>query len=71
MTIAELHKLPPIEKLKIIETLWNDLASDENHLQSPAWHETELRETERAFRSGHDEPLDWQAAKGELRREFE
>lgn len=32
MTITERHQLPAIEKLKIIEALWNDLVEDENSL---------------------------------------
>jgi len=49
MSIAELHKLSAVEKLKIIEALWSDLASDEDNLSSPSWHETELIETEKNF----------------------
>ena len=36
MSIAELRKLPRTEKLKIIETLWDDLAVDEESFPSPA-----------------------------------
>jgi len=38
MSIAELRRLPPIEKLKIIETLWADLAAGDESFPSPAWH---------------------------------
>lgn len=31
MSIAELHKLSAVEKLKIIEVLWEDLVSDEDN----------------------------------------
>jgi hypothetical protein len=71
MSIAELHKLSAVEKLKIIEALWGDLANDEDNLPSPAWHETELIETEKKFLSGGVEILDWQQAKKELRSQFE
>jgi hypothetical protein len=71
MTIAELHKLSAAEKLKIIEVLWGDLASDEDNLSSPSWHETELIETEKEFLSGDIDALDWQQAKKELRSRFE
>lgn len=67
MTITELHQLPAIEKLKIIEALWNDLAKDENNLPPPAWHEAELKQTEAGFSSGKIEAVDWQQAKKELR----
>ena len=32
MTLTELHQLPAIEKLKIIELLWTDLAASEELL---------------------------------------
>ncbi|WP_155931112.1 addiction module protein [Methylomonas sp. 11b] len=71
MTITELHQLPAIEKLKIIEALWNDLAEDENNLPPPAWHEAELKQTEDGFLSGDIKAVDWQQAKKELRSRFE
>ncbi len=71
MSIAELRKLPRIEKLRIIETLWSDLAADEESLDSPAWHADELRKTETDLAAGRIEVLDWEDAKKELRKRFE
>jgi putative addiction module component (TIGR02574 family) len=71
MSIAELRKLPPVEKLKIIETLWSDLAADEDSFESPMWHEGELRKTEAEYAAGRIEMLDWEDAKKELRKRFE
>jgi len=71
MSIAELHKLSAVEKLKIIEALWGDLVGDEDNLPSRSWHETELIETEKNFLSGDIEVLDWQQVKKELRSQFE
>lgn len=68
MSIAELRKLPPTEKLKIIEALWGDIAADEESFASPAWHEEALRETETEFAAGHIEILDLEDAKKELRQ---
>lgn len=70
MSIAELRKLPPDEKLKIIEALWSDLAAHES-FKSPAWHADELRNTEADFAAGRVETLDWEDAKKELRKRFE
>jgi len=70
MSIAELRKLPPDEKLKIIEALWSDLAADES-FESPAWHAEELRKTEADFAAGRVETVDWEDAKKELRKRFE
>jgi len=71
MSIAELRKLPRDEKLKIIETLWSDLAADEESFESPAWHAEELRKTEAELVAGRVEILDWEDAKKELRKRFE
>ena len=71
MSIAELRKLPPTEKLKIIELLWSDLAADEESFVSPSWHEKALRKTEAEFAAGRIEILDWEDAKKELRKRFE
>lgn len=70
-SIAELRKLPPEEKRRIIEILWNDLAADSETFASPAWHEEELRKTEADFAAGRVEALDWEDAKKELRKRFE
>ena len=66
MNITELHNLPAVLKLKIIEALKGDLVDDESSLPNPAWHETELKETEEKFQAGSIEVLDWQQAKIEL-----
>lgn len=71
MSIADLRKLPRDEKLKIIETLWGDLAADDDNLESPAWHAEELRKTEAELAAGRVEVLDWEDAKKELRKRFE
>jgi putative addiction module component (TIGR02574 family) len=71
MSIADLRKLPRDEKLKIIETLWGDLAADEDSFESPAWHAEELRNTETDLAAGKIPVLDWEDAKKELRTRFE
>ncbi len=71
MSIAELRKLPRDEKLKIIETLWSDLAADEESFASPGWHADELRKTEAQLAAGEVTVLDWEDAKKELRKRFE
>ena len=71
MSIADLRKLPSDEKLRIIEALWGDLVADDEALESPAWHEQELRKTEAEFNAGRVEVLDWDEARKELRKRFE
>jgi len=55
------------EKLRAMEELWESLSSDAARLESPAWHGDALRETERRFEAGHEQPVDWAIAKQDLR----
>jgi hypothetical protein len=71
MSLAELRKLPRDKKLRIIETLWGDLAADEAAFESPAWHGEALQKTEADLAAGHVEVIDWKTAKQELRARFE
>ncbi|WP_394753865.1 addiction module protein [Crenothrix sp.] len=63
MGITELRKLPAVEKLQIIETLWSDLVCDEDSFPRLPWHQTELKATEEKFQAGGIKILDWQQAK--------
>jgi putative addiction module component (TIGR02574 family) len=71
MSLADLRKLPPHEKLKIIESLWADVAAEDDSFPSPAWHEQELQRTQADLPAGRVEVLDWEDAKKELRKRFE
>ena len=71
MSIAELRQLPRREKLQIVESLWSDLAAEESLFQSPSWHGDELRKTEAELKLGKVQPVDWEAAKKQLRKQFE
>jgi hypothetical protein len=59
------------EKLKVMEDIWDDLSRDEKEVESPNWHQTALKETERRLSSGHEKIMDWKTAKKELRKRFE
>jgi hypothetical protein len=56
------------EKLRTMEELWESLSADEARLDSPSWHEEALRETAARRDAGHEEPIEWSAAKRELRK---
>jgi hypothetical protein len=72
MAIAlPIHQMSRLEKLGAMEALWEDLSRDEPALQSPAWHEDALRETERRVAAGDEKAMDWDSAKKELRQRFE
>lgn len=69
MTVEEqVLQLPKKEKLKIMESLWIDLSSDPESIDSPAWHGEELRRTKERLDRGEEEILDWKAVREELLR---
>ncbi len=68
MSGAEIRQLPRAEKLRLMEALWADLSRDEAELESPAWHETALKETQQRLANGQEQALDWEQAKAELRK---
>jgi hypothetical protein len=71
MTIEAVRKLPREEKLRLMETLWEELSRAEGELESPDWHADELAQTEQRLAEGKEQILDWEEAKKELRRQFE
>jgi hypothetical protein len=69
--ILEIKQMSRAEKLRIMEALWEDLSSEDQSIQSPAWHESLLQETEQRVHAGQEKIHDWKEAKKELRKRFE
>ncbi len=47
-----------MQKLCIIEALWDDLALNGGQYHSPPWHEAELQEAAEAYRAEQDQAVD-------------
>jgi Putative addiction module component. len=47
---------------------WQSLSADPGAVESPAWHEKELRERERNIESGESKFVEWEKAKADIRR---
>jgi len=71
MTIDTVHQMPRSEKLKLMETLWEELSRSDAGFESPAWHAKELAETEQRLAEGKEQVMDWEKAKKALRSKFE
>lgn len=56
-----------LEKLQAMHLLWEDLALDENAIESPLWHQEALEITSAEVRAGRIREIDWEVAKQELR----
>lgn len=59
------------EKLQAMEELWESLSSNEALVEVPDWHLDALRVTEADVQAGHDQLLEWDAAKADLRKRAE
>jgi hypothetical protein len=71
MTIEAVRQLSRSEKLRLMETLWEELSRPDSEYESPAWHAKELAETERRVAEGKEQVMEWEAAKKKLRSQFE
>lgn len=59
------------EKLRAMEELWESISREESRLESPPWHEGALQEAAARYEAGQEQPLEWAAAKRELRKRAE
>ena len=71
MTLEAVRQLPRSEKLRLMETLWEELSRPDSEYESPAWHARELAETETRVAEGKEQVIEWEAAKKKLRSQFE
>lgn len=69
LTAEEILQLPKLEKLRVMELLWEDLVSAPDEIASPDWHSSVLAETEKRVADGKEVAVDWSAAKELLRNE--
>lgn len=68
MTAANvnLNDLSAVEKLALMERLWDSLAADD-HLEPPDWHGQILADREGEWKERHTAAEDWEDAKREIR----
>jgi len=62
-----LEKMTIAEKLRMMETLWNDLTRNGEQFESPAWHEEVLRERAARVEQGKESFMAWETAKKQVR----
>jgi hypothetical protein len=67
MSSLAIQQMSLEEKLRAMEELWESLTADVSKFESPPWHGDVLRETEQRYEAGQEQPVDWAAAKRELR----
>jgi len=68
MTISlPLEKMTIEEKLRVMESIWEDLCQHANELEPPEWHGKVLDALERAIEQGEETFEDWETAKRHIR----
>ena len=64
--VLPLNEMGVEEKLQTMETIWASLSASPEAIESPAWHEEELRVREARVTSGETKFVDWEKAKMEM-----
>jgi len=69
MNIAlPLDRMTIEDKLRTMETLWDDLSKNSDEVASPSWHKDVLQKREKRLQKGEELIHDWDAAKDRIRR---
>ncbi|WDN87761.1 hypothetical protein BuS5_00729 [Desulfosarcina sp. BuS5] len=55
MNRMEIKKMSTVERLQVMEALWNSLLEEESKIVSPEWHGNILEERKRKMESGEAE----------------
>ncbi len=53
MSITDIKKMPLIERLQLMERIWDTLRDESVEIDSPIWHEDILKERIDAHANGH------------------
>lgn len=61
-----LDKMSVEEKIKAMETIWDDLRKNAESIPSPEWHKHVLDERENALKSGKDRFVEWDKARKKI-----
>ena len=66
--ILPLNQMSVQEKINAMEAIWENLSANPETIESPAWHQEELRVREARVESGETRFVDWEKAKAEIHR---
>ena len=57
------------EKIRTMETIWDDLCKKAESISSPTWHKEVLSEREEQLQNDNDGFMDWNKAKEHIRNQ--
>ena len=61
-----LEKMTTEDKIRAMETIWDDLCKKDENIVSPLWHKDILGEREKAIENGKEEFINWSDAKKQI-----
>ncbi len=64
---ALLKEMSSEEKIRTMETIWDDLCREADLITSPSWHRDVLHEREEQVKEGSASFIDWEKAKKDIR----
>ena len=65
-----LEKMSIEEKIRAMESIWDDLCHKADSIASPSWHKEVLDEREEGIKRGDDKFVDWDTARKNIRKEI-
>jgi len=63
----EMDRLSMAQELYFMKTIWNNLESQKETLDSPQWHEDILKDRENALTAGKVTISDWEVVKNRIK----
>lgn len=64
----QLNQMTTKDKIRTMESLWDDLCRHANAVASPSWHKGVLSQREKSLVKGKDKFIDWNKEKGRIRK---
>lgn len=61
-----LDKMTTEDKIRTMETIWEDLSKNAESMPFPSWHKDILDEREKAIEDGKEQFIDWDEAKKQI-----
>lgn len=65
---ADLKGMSVKEKLRLMELIWQDISSDEEHIEVPKSHKDQLDKRAKMVQEGKAEYIDWEQAEKEIKK---
>ena len=52
MSLADIKKMPFVERVRLMEQIWDTLRDESEQLKSPDWHEEILQKRREVYKEG-------------------